>query len=60
MFAQFVLEPLWQAYSAILDSKEGERVERIGKIVKAMNLTVPARDLQHKDARVALQAVTIR
>jgi ribosome assembly protein 1 len=60
MFAQFVLEPLWQAYGAILDSEEGERVERIAKIVKAMNLTVPARDLQHKDARVALQAVMSR
>lgn len=60
MFAQFCLEPVWQAYAAVLDSEEQERGEKVAKIVKAMNLAVPARDLQHKDTRVALQAVMSR
>lgn len=58
MFVQFILEPLWQVYDAGLQGSSGQ--EMLSKIIKSMNLTVPARDLQHKDAKVVLQAVMSR
>ncbi|KAJ7560383.1 hypothetical protein O6H91_04G126800 [Diphasiastrum complanatum] len=58
MFVQFILEPLWQAYDAALQSLEG--VDVLSKIIKSMNLTIPPRDLQHKDPKVVIQAVMSR
>ncbi|KAK7255903.1 hypothetical protein RIF29_29331 [Crotalaria pallida] len=57
MFVQFVLEPLWQVYQGALEGKELGLVE---KVVKAFNLSVPARELQNKDPKVVLQAVMSR
>ncbi|XP_057437741.1 uncharacterized protein LOC130729904 [Lotus japonicus] len=56
MFVQFVLEPLWQVYQGALEG-DGELV---GKVIKAFNLQVPARELQHRDPKVVLQAVMSR
>ncbi|KAI5065068.1 hypothetical protein GOP47_0019763 [Adiantum capillus-veneris] len=58
MFVQFVLEPLWQVYDAGLKGSSGQ--EMLNKIIKSMNLSIPARDLQHKDPKVVLQAVMSR
>lgn len=58
MFVQFVLEPLWQVYDAGLQGSSGQ--EMLNKIIKSMNLSIPARDLQHKDPKVVLQAVMSR
>ncbi|MCO5614569.1 hypothetical protein L7F22_068852 [Adiantum nelumboides] len=58
MFVQFVLEPLWQVYDAGLKGSSGQ--EMLTKIIKSMNLSIPARELQHKDPKVVLQAVMSR
>ncbi|KAL3681346.1 hypothetical protein R1sor_024302 [Riccia sorocarpa] len=58
MFVQFVLEPLWQVYDAAMQGSDG--VEMLNKIIKSMNLTIPPRELQHKDPRSVLQAVMSR
>lgn len=58
MFVQFILEPLWQVYDAGLQGLAGQ--EMLNKIIKSMGLTIPARDLQHKDPKVVLQAVMSR
>ncbi|KAH7443739.1 hypothetical protein KP509_02G048900 [Ceratopteris richardii] len=58
MFVQFVLEPLWQVYDAGMQGSSGQ--EMLSKIIKSMNLSIPARDLQHKDPKVVLQAVMSR
>jgi ribosome assembly protein 1 len=58
MFVQFVLEPLWQVYEVGMQGKDG--AERLGKIIQAMNLSIPSRDLHHKDPKVVLQAVVSR
>ncbi|KAK1288702.1 hypothetical protein QJS10_CPB19g01273 [Acorus calamus] len=50
--ALFVLEPLWKAMKS-----KGSKIE---SIVKAFNLSVPARDLQNKDPKVVLHAVMAR
>ncbi|KAK1287439.1 hypothetical protein QJS10_CPB19g01245 [Acorus calamus] len=52
MFVQFVLEPLWKAMKS-----KGSKIE---SIIKAFNLSVPARDLQNKDPKVVLHAVMAR
>uniref|UniRef100_A0A0D6QUR7 Elongation factor-like 1 n=1 Tax=Araucaria cunninghamii TaxID=56994 RepID=A0A0D6QUR7_ARACU len=58
MFVQFVLEPLWQVYESVLQGREGQVM--LEKVIKSMNLTIPSRDLQHKDSKVVLQAVLSR
>lgn len=58
MFVQFVLEPLWQVYQAALEA-DGEK-GMLEKVIKSFNLAVPARELQHKDPKVVLQAVMSR
>eukprot|EP00250_Pteridium_aquilinum_P016025 c22901_g1_i1 orf=246-3464(+) len=58
MFVQFVLEPLWQVYDAGMQRSSGQ--EMLNKIIKSMNLSIPARDLQHKDPKIVLQAVMSR
>lgn len=55
MFVQFVLEPLWQVYETGMQGKDG--AEKLGKIIKSMDLKVSPRDLQHKDPRVVTQTV---
>ncbi|XP_068655512.1 uncharacterized protein [Aristolochia californica] len=58
MFVQFVLEPLWQVYQAALESDGGKEI--LEKAIKALNLNIAARELQHKDPKVVLQAVMSR
>eukprot|EP01018_Ginkgo_biloba_P041063 Gb_00514 [translate_table: standard] len=58
MFVHFVLEPLWRVYEAALQGNEGQ--EMLEKVIKSMNLTIPPRDLQHKDLKVVRQAVMSR
>ncbi|KAJ9704164.1 hypothetical protein PVL29_005445 [Vitis rotundifolia] len=58
MFVQFVLEPLWQVYQAALEP-DGDK-SMLQKVIKSFNLNVPARELQHKDPKVVLQAVLSR
>ncbi|KAK7308281.1 hypothetical protein VNO77_41883 [Canavalia gladiata] len=56
MFVQFVLEPLWQVYQGALEGDRG----LLDKVIRSFNLSVPARELQNKDAKVVLQAVMSR
>ncbi|XP_058084920.1 uncharacterized protein LOC131232596 [Magnolia sinica] len=58
MFVQFVLEPLWQVYQAVLES-DGDK-GMIEKVIKSFNLKIPPRELQHKDPKVVLQAIFSR
>lgn len=58
MFVQFVLEPLWQVYNAALEPDGDKTV--LQKVIKSFNLNVPAREFQHKDPKVVLQAVLSR
>ena len=55
MFVQFVLEPLWQVYETGMQGKDG--AEKLGKIIKSMDLKISPRELQHKDPRVVTQTV---
>ncbi|XP_061366373.1 uncharacterized protein LOC133309595 [Gastrolobium bilobum] len=56
MFVQFVLEPLWQVYKGAL---EGDKV-LLDKVIRSFSLSIPARELQDKDAKRVLQAVMSR
>ncbi|PIA61307.1 hypothetical protein AQUCO_00300683v1 [Aquilegia coerulea] len=58
MFVQFVLEPLWQVYQAATEP-DGDK-GMLQKVVKSFNLSIPVRELQNKDPKVALQAVMSR
>ncbi|KMT04981.1 hypothetical protein BVRB_7g171440 [Beta vulgaris subsp. vulgaris] len=58
MFVQFVLEPLWQLYGAVLEP-DGDK-GMIEKLIKAFSLSVPLRELQNKDPKTVLQAVMSR
>lgn len=58
MFVQFVLEPLWQVYSASLEPNGDKGV--IEKVIKSFNLSVPSRELQNKDPKLVLQSVMSR
>ena len=58
MFVQFVLEPLWQVYQAAMEPDGAKTL--LHKVIKSFNLNVPARELQHKDPKVVLQAVLSR
>eukprot|EP00276_Gloeochaete_wittrockiana_P002030 CAMPEP_0184671024 /NCGR_PEP_ID=MMETSP0308-20130426/85023_1 /TAXON_ID=38269 /ORGANISM="Gloeochaete witrockiana, Strain SAG 46.84" /LENGTH=409 /DNA_ID=CAMNT_0027118023 /DNA_START=72 /DNA_END=1298 /DNA_ORIENTATION=- len=57
MFVQFVLEPLWEVYNAVQIQSDPVKVE---KIVKALQLTIPPRELSNSDTRVQLSAIFTR
>ncbi|XP_020273309.1 elongation factor-like GTPase 1 isoform X1 [Asparagus officinalis] len=58
MFVQFVLKPLWQVYQGALEA-DGDK-GLLNKVIKSFNLSVPPRELQHKDPKVVLQSVMSR
>ncbi|KAL7587946.1 hypothetical protein Lser_V15G36571 [Lactuca serriola] len=58
MFVQFVLEPLWQVYEAALDTNGDKGI--LEKLIKSFHLSVPPRELQHKDPKYVLQSVMSR
>ncbi|KAL3530223.1 hypothetical protein ACH5RR_009545 [Cinchona calisaya] len=58
MFVQFVLEPLWQVYQAVLE-EDGDRGV-LEKLIRNFNLSIPPRELQNKDPKVVLQSVLSR
>ncbi|RAL52122.1 hypothetical protein DM860_014949 [Cuscuta australis] len=58
MFVQFVLEPLWQVYQASLEADGGKRM--LEKVIKSFNLSIPSRELQHRDPKAVLQSVMSR
>ncbi|KAL6072938.1 Elongation factor-like GTPase 1 [Balamuthia mandrillaris] len=53
MFVQFILNNIWNVYTAISEKKE----KKVEKIVETLGLKVPPRDLKSADTRVTLQAV---
>lgn len=53
MFEQFLLQPIWDVYSAVLSGD----AEAASKIVSRLKLNVTAKDVQHKDRRIALQSI---
>ncbi|XP_074650773.1 elongation factor-like GTPase 1 [Tubulanus polymorphus] len=53
LFVQFVLDNLWAVYDAV-NNQDKEKVE---KIVKSLNLKIPARDLKFTDVRTCVQAI---
>ncbi|XP_071686008.1 uncharacterized protein [Rutidosis leptorrhynchoides] len=58
MFVQFVLDPLWQVYNAVLDTNGDKGI--LEKLVKSFNLSVPARELQNRDPKAVLQSIMSR
>uniref|UniRef100_A0A1E1XEZ5 Ribosome assembly protein 1 n=1 Tax=Amblyomma aureolatum TaxID=187763 RepID=A0A1E1XEZ5_9ACAR len=54
LFAQLILENLWEVYDAICCRRDKVAME---KIVKSLGVTLTARDARHGDSRVQLQAV---
>eukprot|EP00741_Cyanophora_paradoxa_P003419 tig00000704_g3322.t1 len=56
MFAQFIFEPIWEVYRCAQSGDQG----KLEKITKSLNLTVPARELQHSEPQVRLKAVMSR
>lgn len=54
LFVQFVLENLWAVYDATVLNPNSEKV---GKIVAALNLKIPPRDLKSKDSRHLLSLI---
>ncbi|EPS72321.1 hypothetical protein M569_02432 [Genlisea aurea] len=59
MFVQFILEPLWQVFQATLEA-DGEKRSVLEKLIKSFNLSIPPRELQHRDPKAVLQAVLSR
>eukprot|EP00899_Mesostigma_viride_P015374 jgi/Mesvir1/23838/Mv10643-RA.1 len=57
MFAQMVLEPLWKMYNAVVLNPDPEAAS---KMLNSLKVTVPARDLNHSDTRVAIQSIMSR
>ena len=55
MFVQFVLSPLWQIYQAAMEDKQ-----MLEKLIRSLNLSIPQRELQNKDAKLVLQSVMSR
>lgn len=55
MFVQFVLEPLWKAYSACEPGADVAGV--LGPIVKGRGLQVPPRAMEHPEPRQVLRSV---
>ncbi|KAF8208739.1 P-loop containing nucleoside triphosphate hydrolase protein [Mycena galopus ATCC 62051] len=54
LFVQFVLENLWAVYDAVVLNPNTEKVT---KIVGALNLKIPPRDLKSKDTRHLLSLI---
>ncbi|TFK40717.1 P-loop containing nucleoside triphosphate hydrolase protein [Crucibulum laeve] len=54
LFVQFVLENIWAVYDAVVLNPNTEKVT---KIVTALNLKIPPRDLKSKDTRSLLSAI---
>ncbi|XP_022147649.1 elongation factor-like GTPase 1 [Momordica charantia] len=58
MFVQFVLERIWEVYTAALET-DGDK-EVLQKVNSTFNLNIPARELSNKDPKVVVQAVMSR
>ncbi|KAG8185648.1 hypothetical protein JTE90_018525 [Oedothorax gibbosus] len=54
LFVQFILENIWSIYDAVLIQRDKVTVD---KMVKSLNLTISARDANHKDPKIGLQAI---
>ncbi|KAJ8080788.1 Cytoplasmic GTPase/eEF2-like protein (ribosomal biogenesis) [Marasmius tenuissimus] len=54
LFVQFVLENIWAVYDAVVMNPNSEKVT---KIVGALNLKIPPRDLKSKDTRHLLSLI---
>ncbi|GIY80668.1 elongation factor-like GTPase 1 [Caerostris darwini] len=54
LFVQFILENIWSVYDAVAVKRDNLMVD---KIIKSLNLNIPARDINHKDPKVKLQAI---
>ncbi|KDQ09890.1 hypothetical protein BOTBODRAFT_116551 [Botryobasidium botryosum FD-172 SS1] len=54
LFVQFVLENIWAVYENVLVNPNPEKV---GKIVSALNIKIPPRDLKSKDTRQLLSQI---
>ncbi|KAK7056676.1 Cytoplasmic GTPase/eEF2-like protein (ribosomal biogenesis) [Paramarasmius palmivorus] len=54
LFVQFVLENIWAVYDAVVLNPNSEKVT---KIVTALNLKIPPRDLKSKDTRHLLSLI---
>nr|GAT50613.1 predicted protein [Mycena chlorophos] len=54
LFVQFVLENIWAVYDAVVLNPNSEKVT---KIVGALNLKIPPRDLKSKDGRHLLSLI---
>ncbi|KAF8349218.1 translation elongation factor 2 [Amanita rubescens] len=54
LFVQFVLDNLWAVYDAVVIDPNPEKVT---KIVNALSLKIPPRDLKSKDSRHLLQLI---
>lgn len=54
LFVQFVLENLWAVYDAVILNPNPDKV---AKIVTALNLKIPPRDLKSKDTRQLLSLI---
>lgn len=59
MFVQFILSSLHSVYDSLYSTQNDFdlAVEKRAKIVDRLNLSLPARDLRHKDATIALRAI---
>ncbi|KAE8244486.1 hypothetical protein A4X13_0g6565 [Tilletia indica] len=54
MFVQFVLDNIWSVYDSVVLNRDQEKVE---KIVKALELRIPQRDLRAKDPSTLLVSI---
>ncbi|GBE84885.1 Ribosome assembly protein [Sparassis crispa] len=54
LFVQFVLENIWAVYDAVILNPNPDKIT---KIVDALNLKIPPRDLKSKDSRQLLSTV---
>jgi translation elongation factor EF-G len=57
MFVSMVLENIWQVYQKVTVEQDSEAIQ---KIINALNLKVPPRELLTKDPQLKLQAVMSR
>jgi hypothetical protein len=53
MFEQFVIQPIWDAYSSVMSGD----IDAATKVVQRLKLNVAAKDIHHKDRRIALQSI---
>lgn len=54
LFAQLILDNIWEVYDAVCTRRDKVAVE---KITKSLGVTLTARDTRHTDPRVQLQAL---